>query len=246
MQIEKVVAITGASSGIGLAMAQLFLKRGFNVAVLVRNPKSFSCEPQALGRLLVIKGDVRSTEDLGHFYKAIHERWQRLDGVIANAGVAIPQEVGDVCESSFDATMDTNVKGVFFTVKLALPYLEAGAAIVLVSSIQAQRGAGAWTVYGASKAAVRSLGRSFAEALGGKGVRVNVLSPGVTDTPILNKFGFDAETLASVLDGVKAATPLQRLGTPIDIAEAAYFLLCEQSAFITGADLQVDGGLAQI
>lgn len=246
MQLAKVVAITGASSGIGFAMAQLFLTRGFNVAVLVRDPNSFSFKPQASENLLVFTGDVTSTQDLTDFYGAIQQRWQRLDGVIANAGIAVAQDVSDVTASSYSATMDTNVKGVFFTLQLALPYLERGAAAVLVSSIQAQRGAGPWAVYGASKAAVRSLGRSFAQALGGQGVRVNVLSPGVTDTPILNKFGFDTKTLSSVLDGVKAATLLQRLGKPEDIAEAAYFLLSEQAAFITGADLQVDGGLAQI
>jgi NAD(P)-dependent dehydrogenase (short-subunit alcohol dehydrogenase family) len=165
--------------------------------------------------------------------------------VVANAGIAKPQNIEEVTESSFDETMNINVKGVFFTVQKALPYLKNNASMVLVSSIQAQKGAGIWSVYGASKASIRSLTRSFAQELGAKGIRVNTISPGVTETPIFEKFGF-GDSLPSILDSVKSSTPLGRIGEPDEIAKAIYFLASESASFITGSDLQVDGGLAQI
>lgn len=241
------IAITGGNSGIGLAIAEHYLRQGDNVSVLSRHFDSANAlqvnHPKSY---LSHRGDVSVLGDIQDFYQACVDRFGKLDIVVANAGVAIAEPIEQVTEASFQHSFDINVKGVFFTVQKALPHLNNNAVITLVSSIQAKRGAGAWITYGATKAAVRSLTRSFASELGKKNIRVNCVSPGVTDTPILNKFGFDDTTLANILEGVKNATPLERLGKPAEIAKAVAYLSSENASFITGADLQVDGGLAQI
>ncbi len=158
----------------------------------------------------------------------------------------MPECISDVTEDSLNKSIDINFKGVFFTVQKSLIHLNKNASIILMSSIQAQRGAGIWSVYGATKAAVRSLVRSFAQELGASGIRVNTLSPGVTNTPILKKFGFDDSDLNDILEQVSSNTPLGRIATPLEIAKSALFLASDNASFITGADLQVDGGLAQI
>jgi len=242
MTHSKVVAITGGSSGIGLAMSTLFLKQGHNVAILARSLEHLDLLTKTNSeRLLVCSGDVCKPDDLHDFYRKCSDRWGGVDTVIANAGIALAENIATVSETSYANTMDTNVKGVFFTVQKALPFLNTNASILLVSSIQAQRGAGVWSIYGASKAAV-----SFAEELSPQGIRVNTISPGVTETPIFNKFGFSNADMTSILEQVCANTPLRRIAQPAEIAQAASFLISEDASFITGADLQVDGGLAQI
>ncbi len=181
-----------------------------------------------------------------NFYKQCTKLWGGIDTVIANAGIALPESINNVTEETFDKSINTNFKGVFFTVQKSLTYLNKNASIILMSSIQAQRGAGIWSVYGATKAAVRSLVRSFAQELGPSGIRVNALSPGVTDTPILEKFGFEDYDLKNILEQVSNNTPLGRIASPLEIAKSALFLASDDASFITGADLQVDGGLAQI
>ena len=243
---NRIAAITGGNSGIGLATTKLFIKKGYKVAIFAQNIESLK-DIQATDpdNIYIYSGDVASISDLECFYKKCFDQWGRLDAVIANAGIAKPENIEEVTESSFNETMNINVKGVFFTVQKALPYLNNNSSLVLVSSIQAQRGAGIWSVYGASKSAVRALTRSFAQELGEKGIRVNTISPGVTETPIFDKFGF-GDNLPSILDSVKASTPLGRIGEPDEIANAIFFLASESASFITGSDLQVDGGLAQI
>ncbi|MBY4678973.1 SDR family NAD(P)-dependent oxidoreductase [Marinobacterium arenosum] len=244
---NRVVAITGGNSGIGLAISERFLQENYKVAIFARSVERMqSLKNRSPDNVLIFSGDVGSTRDLENFYQQCSERWGGVDVVVANAGVALPESILDVSEESFDNSVNVNLKGVFFTVQKSLAVLNERASIILVSSIQAQRGAGIWSVYGATKAAVRSLARSFAEELGGRGVRVNAISPGVTETPILNKFGFAEETLANILDKVAANTPLGRIGRPREIAEAVLFLASDSASFITGADLQVDGGLAQV
>ncbi|MBU2713264.1 SDR family NAD(P)-dependent oxidoreductase [Zooshikella harenae] len=244
---NRVVAITGGNSGIGLAISECFLRNGYNVAIFAQSfERMQNVQKKFPANTLIFSGDVSSTTDLQQFYQQCNERWGGIDIVIANAGVAIPENIYNVSEESFDKSININFKGVFFTVQTSLSFLNEQASIILISSIQAQRGAGIWSVYGATKAAVRSLARSFAQALGDKGIRVNAISPGVTETPILNKFGFEKENLTTILQQVTANTPLGRIGQPKEIAEAALFLASESASFITGADLQVDGGLAQI
>ncbi|MGI0115831.1 SDR family NAD(P)-dependent oxidoreductase [Zooshikella sp. RANM57] len=244
---NRVVAITGGNSGIGLAISECFLRNGFNVAIFAQSIERMqNVQKKFPDNVLIFSGDVSSTTDVQKFYNKCNECWGNIDVVIANAGVAISENIPEVSEESFDKSISINFKGVFFTVQKSLPFLNKQASIILVSSIQAQRGVGIWSVYGATKAAVRSLTRSFAQELGSKGIRVNAISPGVTETPILDKFGFDKDNLTTILQQVTANTPLGRIGQPNEIAEAALFLASESASFITGADLQVDGGLAQI
>jgi len=244
---NAVIAITGGNSGIGLAITTRYLQLGCRVAILARDlTKMQSLQTQYPEQLMLHSGDVTRIEDLSNFFESCAKRWGKIDSVIANAGIAIPESLRDVTEASFERSVNVNVKGVFFTVQKALPFLNDKASIILMSSVQANRGAGIWSVYGATKAAVRALTRSFAEELGPLGIRVNALSPGVTDTPILNKFGFAEQQLTEILDSVASRTPLGRLATAEEIADAALYLSSDQARFITGADLQVDGGLTQI
>lgn len=244
---KKTVVITGGNSGIGLAATHLFLEKGYRVAIFAQSVERLeSAKRNHPEDVFIFSGDVRSITDLESFYTQCTQLWGSIDVVIANAGIAVPEGVNDVTGESFSQTMDVNVKGVFFTVQKSLPFLNPKASIILTSSIQAQRGAGIWSVYGASKAAVRSLTRSFAQELGPQGIRVNTLSPGVTQTPILDKFGFGEENLASIINQVEAITPLGRIGSPEEIAQAMLFLASDAASFVNGADLQVDGGLAQI
>ncbi len=243
---NPIVAITGGNSGIGLATTKLFLEKGYKVAIFAQSIDTLkNIQETNPKNIYTFSGDVASVSDLERFYKGCFDKWGKLDVVIANAGIAKPQSIEEVTESSFNETMSINVKGVFFTVQKSLPYLNKNSSVVLVSSIQAQKGAGIWAVYGASKSAVRSLTRSFAQELGASGIRVNTISPGVTETPIFDKFGF-GDKLPSILESVKSSTPLERIGEPEEIAKAIYFLASESASFVTGSDLQVDGGLAQI
>jgi NAD(P)-dependent dehydrogenase (short-subunit alcohol dehydrogenase family) len=192
---QPVVAITGGNSGIGLAISQLFLKNGYKVAVLEQNQSSLKAlQQQDPDHVLTHCGDVSNPKDMEDFYNKCSNHWGRIDTVIANAGIAVPENIQNVSEQSLDYSLNVNLKGVFFTVQKSIDHLNPKASIVLISSIQAQKGAGVWSVYGATKAAVRSLARSFAQELGAEGIRVNALSPGVTQTPILDKFGFTKMT----------------------------------------------------
>ena len=244
---KRVVAITGGNSGIGLAISELFLENNYKVAIFAQSIKRMEeFKSKAPDDVFIFSGDVGSCTDIEKFYQECNELWGGIDTVIANAGIALPESISDVTEDTFNKSININFKGVFFTVKKSLTYLNKNASIILMSSIQAQRGAGIWSVYGATKAAVRSLVRSFAQELGASGIRVNALSPGVTDTPILEKFGFDDSSLKTILEQVSNNTPLGRIASPIEIAKSALFLASDNASFITGADLQVDGGLAQI
>ncbi|WP_289031526.1 SDR family oxidoreductase [uncultured Paraglaciecola sp.] len=243
----KIVAVTGANSGIGLDIIKAYLAAGHKVAAFSRSVEQCEALAQQYPQSLIYKkGLVENAQDLESFYQQISDTWQGLDILVANAGIAHAEAISEVTEESFENTLNINVKGVFFTVQKALPVLNKHASITLISSIQANRGAGVWAAYGASKAAVRSLARSFAAELGAQGVRVNCLSPGVTQTPIFDKFGIDRGVLDESLVQIKDATPLKRLGEVADITNAVMYLNSELAAFITGADLQVDGGLAQI
>lgn len=244
---DKVLAITGGNSGIGLAISKLFLQNGYKVAVFAQSVQRLDALQQRYpNQVLAYSGDVTCLTDLDQYYKQCAERWGKVDCVIANAGVATPESIESVSEKSLDRSFDINVKGVFFTVQKSLPFLAEGASVILTSSIQAQKGAGIWSVYGATKAAVRSLTRSFAQELGGQNIRVNTLSPGVTQTPIFDKFGFPEAKLKQILEHVSSSTPLGRIASAGEIAKAALFLASDAASYVHGADLQVDGGLAQI
>jgi NAD(P)-dependent dehydrogenase (short-subunit alcohol dehydrogenase family) len=244
---QKNIVITGANSGIGLATAKLYLAQGHHVTGISRNTEILKDLSHQFDQTLhVIKADIIDINAISDCFAQIKHAGRKIDVLVANAGIAVAEAFKDVTPDSFDETFDINVKGVFFTVQKAIDLLEKYSSVVIVSSIQANKGAGLWSTYGASKAAVRSLTRSFAEALAHSNVRVNCISPGVTRTPIFDKFGFDKNVLESVLDSVMESTPLKRLGTPEEIADVIEFLSSEKARFMTGADVQVDGGLIQI
>lgn len=198
---QPIVAITGGNSGNGLAISQLFLNEGYKVAILARSESSLlQFKQQDPNNIFTLVGDVTNTCDIEKFYFQCTQLWGGIDTVIANAGIAMPESIQEVTEKTINTSIDLNFKGVFFTVQKSLRHLNKQASIILVSSIQAQKGVGVWSVYGATKAAVRSMARSFAQELGPQGVRVNALSPGVTNTPIfLEKFGFAPQDLSEIL-----------------------------------------------
>lgn len=244
---SKTVVITGGNSGIGLSVANLYLKAGDNVAVMSRSTDELEKLSVAFPQtLFFFAGDVRDVQAIESFYKECVDRFTSIDVLIANAGIANAVPVTTVTEDDYQKMMDTNVKGVFFTIQKSLSYLSPGASITLISSIQSEKGAGLWALYGASKAAVRALTRSFAAELGQQNIRVNCVSPGVTDTPIFSKFGIDETTLETMLDSITSSVPMGRLGKPQEIASTIAFINSAHASYITGADIQVDGGLKQI
>tara|TARA_R110001583_G_C5557429_1_gene400888 strand:+ start:17 stop:766 length:750 start_codon:yes stop_codon:yes gene_type:complete len=239
--------ITGANSGIGLETTKKYLSLGHHVYAISRNVDVLiNLNAEYSESLHVHRCDVSKVHELETFYSALSSRDIKIDILIANAGIAVTEELTNVTEKSFEASFDINVKGLFFTVQKSLPLLGDGASIALIGSIQSNRGSGPWAIYGATKAAVRSLTRSFSQELGSKGIRVNCLSPGVTETPILEKFGYEDDVLKDVISHVKANTPLGRLATSKEIANSICFICSDEASFINGVDLQVDGGLAQI
>lgn len=245
--MQKHIVITGANSGIGLACTKLYLAQGHKVYGISRHTETLQHLSEQFDQTLhVMKADISDVQAVSDCFSQIKLAGNKIDILVANAGIAKAQALDDVTPNSFDETFNINVKGVFFTVQKAIELLKKNGSVVIVSSIQASKGAGMWATYGASKAAVRSLTRSFAETLASANIRVNCISPGVTQTPILDKFGLDRNVLETVLSTVVESTPLKRLGTPEEIADVIEFLSSDKARFMTGADVQVDGGLIQI
>ena len=243
---SKVAVITGGGSGIGLATAQLFHACGARVAVLVRDPARVDETARAIGEnSLVVAGDVRDVTSLRAFYRTVGQRWDRVDYVVANAGLAHPRPLTQCDEAYFDEMCGVNFRGVFFTVQSALELLQDGGAVVLVSSAFHSKGASGFSVYGATKSAVRALARSMAAELAPRNIRVNCVSPGVTETPIFGKLGMDDAGLVAFRQFVRSITPLDRVSRPEETAKAILFL-CTDATFMTGADLVHDGGLSQV
>lgn len=246
---NKVALVTGASSGIGQAIAARFVAEGAVVYLTGRHQDALDGAVAAIGPgAIAISSDISNLTDLDRVYDRIRGDHGRLDVVIANAGGGEVVPVSDVTEQQFDDRFAVNVKGLFFTVQKALPLLPRGASIVLLGSTNAWLGVPSMSIYGATKAAIRSLARSFAAEFAAAGVRVNTLTPGPIETPGLMGLASDdtEEARAQLRDGFAAGIPLGRLGRPQEVAAAAAFLASDQSSFTTGAELFVDGGLAQI
>ena len=243
----KVALVTGGNSGIGLATAQLFLREGARVAVSGRDRKTLNIAQEKLGpESLVVQTDVSKLAQLDSLYQAIHSRYGRLDIIFANAGVAIPCPLEQMSEERFDAVFDVNVKGTYFTVQKALPYLQSGAKIILNASIAQYTGVPGLSAYGASKASVRALARLFAAELASRGIRVNVVTPGPIATPIWGRVeganGLDPETEKRLV----ARVPLARMGQPEEVARAVLFLASDASSYTTGCEIMVDGGVVDL
>lgn len=243
----KIVVITGGNSGIGLASAQEFRSHGAQVAILGRDPNSLAQAQQVLGEgTLAVQGDVSSLTDLDRFYTAVGERFGRVDVLFVNAGIAKMGPIDGFVEADFDAVMDVNFKGAYFTIQKALPLFVNGGTVVLNTSINANIGMPTTSVYAASKAALISLVRTLSAELLPRGVRVNAVSPGPVSTPLYGRLGLPEADLQGFATSVQQQIPLGRFGTPEEIAKAVAFLASPDSSFIVGTELVADGGMSQL
>lgn len=238
----KIAVITGGASGIGLATAKRFTAEGAFVYLFGRRQEALDEALAELGsNACAIQGDISKSEDLDRLFAAVKSEKGRLDILFANAGLGELVALDAITPEHFDRTFDINVKGTLFTVQKALPLMSSGGSIVLTGSTTGVMGTPAMSVYSASKAAVRNFARSWAQDLRGTGIRVNVLSPGLTETEKVKEM-LDEDILA----GQVQATPLGRMGDPVDTAAVAAFLASDDSRFMTGGEVFVDGGFAQI
>jgi NAD(P)-dependent dehydrogenase (short-subunit alcohol dehydrogenase family) len=243
----RTAVITGGNSGIGAAIALDLEQQGASVVIFGRNAETLEATKSRLnGKSLAVQGDVAKLADLDRLFAEVKRSHDKIDVLVVNAGIAPFAPLDQVDEKLFDALTDVNFKGAFFTVQKALPILNDGASIVVVSSVAGNKGYANTSVYSATKAAVRSLVRTLAAELAPRGIRVNTLSPGPIDTPIFHKTGVPAEQVGDLKRTFASQVPLQRLGTVEEMASAARFLASDDSSYITGADLAADGGLAQV
>jgi NAD(P)-dependent dehydrogenase (short-subunit alcohol dehydrogenase family) len=243
----KTALVTGGTSGIGLATAKQFVKEGAYAFITGRRVSELAAAVKEIGTNATgVQGDVSSLADLDRLFAQIKQEKEKLDILFANAGVAKYAPLGAITEGLYDSTFNINVKGVLFTVQMALPLMPDGASIILNASIVGSKGLAANSVYSATKAAVRSFARTWTTDLKNRRIRVNAISPGSIDTPGLS------DLLASSAVGeerkklISVATPLGRLGRPDEIARAVVFLASDDASYITGTELFVDGGFAQV
>lgn len=243
----KIALITGGSSGIGLATAKLFVAEGAFVFITGRRQEELDIAAAALGpNAMAIRGDIARLADLDSTLELVRSHKARLDILFANAGVGEFAPIGAISEAHFDKTFGVNVRGTLFTVQKSLALMPNGASIVLNASIAGVKGLPAFSVYAASKAALRSLARSWIVDLKERRIRVNVVSPGTVPTPGYNGLGLTAQQMSEFLQAQGSATPLGRVGKPEEVANAVLFLASAESSYINGAELFVDGGFAQI
>lgn len=244
----KIALVTGGTSGIGLATAKLFANEGAHVYVTGRRQSVLDAAVKEIGgNAIGIQADSSRNADLDHLYAEIEKRHGRLDVLFANAGGGSMLPLGEITEEQVDDTFGRNVKAVIFTVQKALPLLKAGSSVILTGSTTGIQGTAAFSVYSASKAAVRNLARSWALDLKGSGIRVNVVSPGPTRTTgLVELAGDDKAQQQDLLDHLASTVPLGRVGEPEEIAKAVLFLAGDEASFVNGAELFADGGSAQV
>jgi NAD(P)-dependent dehydrogenase (short-subunit alcohol dehydrogenase family) len=243
----KIAVITGGNSGIGLATAKRFVEEGAHVVITGRREKDLKEAAAFIGRnVTTVAGDVSRLKDLDQLYAVVKEKHGHIDILFANAGAGTVAPLAVATEAHFDQTFDVNVKGMFFTVQKALPLFKDGGSIILNSSVSNVLGVPAFTAYAASKAAVRSFARGWTMELKDRKIRVNSMSPGPIETPALENAGLTAEQAEQAAAQFASQVPLGRRGKPEEIASAVVFLASDESSFITGVDLAVDGGMAQV
>jgi NAD(P)-dependent dehydrogenase (short-subunit alcohol dehydrogenase family) len=244
----KVALVTGGTSGIGLATAHRFIAEGAEVIVTGRDQSRLDESLANLGaKAIGFRGEVAKTDDLDRLYQTIRERFGRLDVLFANAGGGAFVALSGVTEEHFDKYFGINVKGTLFTVQKALPLMSAGGAVVLNGSMVSVQGVPGFSVYAATKAALRSFARTWAAELRGTKIRVNVVNPGMVVTPAYkNELGMSDDQIRAFEAESSLRTPLARAGTPDEIARAVVFLASDDSSYMTGAEIFVDGGAAQI
>lgn len=243
----KVAVITGGNSGMGLATAPLFAKEGAKVIITGRRQKQLDEAVESIGANAEgVLGDVSKLSDLDKLHDHVKAKYGRVDVIFANAGLGSLAPIDQVTEAQFDETFNVNVKGAYFTVQKLLPLVPDGGSIILNASIASSKGMEAFSVYSATKAAVRSLARTLTTDLKARRIRVNAISPGPIDTPIFGKTGLTDEQIEGFKSGITSQVPLGRIGLSEEIAKPALFLASDDSSYISGIELTVDGGLAQV
>jgi NAD(P)-dependent dehydrogenase (short-subunit alcohol dehydrogenase family) len=243
----KVAVVTGGNSGIGLGVAKAYAREAAQVVITGRNDETLQAAAKEIGDgTLAIRSDAGKLEDIEAAIKQINERFGRIDALFVNAGIGRFVPFEEVTEAFFDETIGINMKGVFFTVQKAVPLMSAGSAIVLNASINAHLGMPGTTVYGATKAAVVNMAKTISADLLEKGIRVNAISPGPVTSALLARDGISDEKLHETKDWIKSQVPIKRFGTPEEIAAAVLYLTSPESAFVVGAELLIDGGMATL
>lgn len=244
----KIAVVTGGSSGIGLSTAQNFVKEGAFVYITGRRQAELDKAVKLIGgaQVKAVRADSSNLEDLDKLFAQIKQEKGKVDVLFANAGGGELAPLGSITEKHFDWIFNTNVKGVVFTVQKALPLIPDGGSIILNASIVSIKGMAAFSVYSATKAAVRSFARSWTTDLKDRKIRVNVISPGPIQTPILDGLADSEQGRKDVIAHLTSIVPLGRIGQPDEIAKAALFLASQDSSFVAGVELFVDGGAAQV
>lgn len=248
MKLEnKIALITGGNSGIGLATAKLFYQEGAKVIITGRRKEVVDTAAKKIGKGAIgFTSDSSEMADIESLYRHIEEKFGTLDILFLNAGMAHFEPIESISEETFDRLNNTNFKGLYFNIKMAAPIMKNGGSILLTTSAAGHIGAANMSAYAATKAAVRSLARTLSAELLPKGIRVNGISPGPIDTPIMEKVGIPAEALEGAKAGFAAENPMKRIGTAEEIAKGALYLASDDSSFVAGIDLCVDGGLTQL
>jgi NAD(P)-dependent dehydrogenase (short-subunit alcohol dehydrogenase family) len=243
----KIAVITGGSTGMGLATAKLFVREGAKVVITGRDQAALDAAVEAIGHDVdALRGDISNMADIDALRTFVAAKHGRVDILFANAGGARPGPFGEVSEEDYDFTVDTNLKGSFFTMQKLVPLMPTGGSVILNTSIQASKGFPGFAVYAATKAALRSLARTLTAELSPGGIRVNALAPGFIDTDIMRKIGMSEEMIAEIKARSQTQIPMDRMGTGDDIARVALFLASDDAGYVTGIELTVDGGSAQV
>jgi NAD(P)-dependent dehydrogenase (short-subunit alcohol dehydrogenase family) len=243
----KVAVVTGGNSGIGLATAKRLQEEGAKVAIAGRSSKTLAEAVKTIGNgVLAIQADVAKFTDVDKLYAEVSKKLGKIDVLFVNAGVAKFAPFSDTSENTYDEQFDINIKGAYFTIQKALPFLNDGASIILNTSVAGSKGAAGASAYSATKAALRSLARTTAAELVGRGIRVNAVAPGPIVTPIFDKTGLPKEAMDEFAKDVLARVPMKRFGQPEEVAGAVAFLASQDASYITGVELNVDGGFGQI
>jgi len=244
---EKNILITGGTSGIGLATARLFKNEGARLLVTGRDNDRIEATQRELGSdALVVQSEAANLSSIQHLIAQAKHRFTTLDVLFLNTGVASPTPLGKVSESAFDEMVDINFKGIFFAIQEALPLLNKGASIIVTTSIANKTGTPLCSLYGATKAATRSLVQSLSLDLIQKGIRINAISPGPIDTEGFNRLPVPAEVLKNIKDDIANRSPSRRFGTSDEVAKVALFLASDDSSYIVGEEIVVDGGITHV
>src|SRR3984885_1998292 len=243
---NKVAVITGGNSGIGFGIAEAFKNEGAVGAIVGRNQETLDSSAAKLGdNFVAINADVTNVADLESVFKETSKKFGKIDVLVANAGGGAVGTVATIDEAEYDKTMDLNLKSVYFTVQKALPYMNDGGSIILIGSNAAHRAYASFTLYGAAKAAVIYLAKGFSSDLLDRKIRANVITPGTTDTPAFDKF-VPSEPIEAVKKHFADQMPIGRIGQPTDIGKTAVFLASDDSSFMLGAEILVDGGMTYL